>query len=119
MSKGLTGADRAAEIAAVTAEIKTLTEAEKAALDEQGYVVLGGMFSPAQAAAFRARIAELAAEEGAEAGKEAHQEKGVIRLADLPGKSYLETEADVDAFVSKLKAELLATVRAGQRVRMQ
>lgn len=43
----------------------------------------------------------------------------VIRLADLPGKSYLETEADVDAFVSKLKAELLATIRAGQRVRMQ
>lgn len=43
----------------------------------------------------------------------------VIRLADVPGKSYLETEDDVEAFVGKLRAELLAAVRAGQMVRMQ
>ncbi|MCC7264717.1 MAG: phytanoyl-CoA dioxygenase family protein [Candidatus Latescibacteria bacterium] len=64
----------------------TLTGAEKASLDEQGFVVLGGMFSPAQAAAFRRRTEELAAQEGEEAGKEAQQEKGVIRLADLINK---------------------------------
>ena len=43
----------------------------------------------------------------------------VIRVADVPSKSYLETEADVEAFVGKLRAELLAAVRAGQMVRMQ
>ncbi len=43
----------------------------------------------------------------------------VIRPADFSGKSYLETEADVEAFVAKLRAELLTTVRAGQKARLQ
>jgi hypothetical protein len=43
----------------------------------------------------------------------------VIRAADLSTKAYLETEADVDTFVSQLKAELLATIRAGQLARVQ
>lgn len=43
----------------------------------------------------------------------------VIHAADLSSKTYLETEADVDAFVSQLKAELLATIRAGQLARVQ
>ena len=43
----------------------------------------------------------------------------VIRAADLSTKAYLETEADVDAFVTKLKAELMAAVRAGQMARVQ
>lgn len=64
----------------------TLSAAEKQSLDDLGYVVLRGMFDAVQTAAFRQRLAELAAEEGAEAGKEAHQEKGVIRLADLINK---------------------------------
>ncbi|MBI3720988.1 MAG: phytanoyl-CoA dioxygenase family protein [Fimbriimonas ginsengisoli] len=64
----------------------TLSEAEKKSLDEQGYVALKGMFSPAQGVAFRQRLEELAALEGEEAGVEAHQEKGVIRLADLINK---------------------------------
>lgn len=42
----------------------------------------------------------------------------VIRAADLSSKSYLETEAEVDAYVSKLKAELLAAIHAGQMVRV-
>ena len=40
---------------------------------------------------------------------------GVIK-AD---QNYLETEADVEAFVSKLKTELLVAIRAGQRTRLQ
>lgn len=64
----------------------TLSEAEKRSLDEQGYAVLKEMFTLAQAATFRLRLEELAAQEGEEAGKEAHQEKGVIRLADLINK---------------------------------
>lgn len=43
----------------------------------------------------------------------------VIRAADFSVKSYLETEADVETFVTKLKAELLTTVRAGQKARLQ
>lgn len=43
----------------------------------------------------------------------------VIRAAELSSKTYLETEADVDTYVSTLKAELLAAVRAGQIARIQ
>ena len=43
----------------------------------------------------------------------------VIRAAELSSKTYLETEADVDAFVSTLKAELLAAIHAGQMARVQ
>ena len=43
----------------------------------------------------------------------------VIRAADFSAKTYLETEADVEAYVTKLKAELLAAIRAGQLARLQ
>ncbi len=43
----------------------------------------------------------------------------VIRAAELSSKTYLETEADVDAFVEALKAELMATICAGQIARVQ
>ena len=43
----------------------------------------------------------------------------VIRAAELSSKTYLETEADVDAYVEKLKAALLEAVRTGQIARIQ
>lgn len=43
----------------------------------------------------------------------------VVRAAELSGKTYLETEADVETYVAKLKAELLATIRSGQKARVQ
>ncbi|MDB5823899.1 MAG: ATPase [Herminiimonas sp.] len=43
----------------------------------------------------------------------------VIRAAELSNKSYLETEADVEAFVARLKEALLAAVHAGQIARVQ
>lgn len=43
----------------------------------------------------------------------------VVRVADMGSKTYLESEADVEGFVSQLKAELLATVRAGKKARVQ
>ena len=43
----------------------------------------------------------------------------VVRAADLAVKSYLETEADVDVYLAKLKTELLAVIRAGQKARVQ
>jgi len=42
-----------------------------------------------------------------------------VRAADLAAKSYLETEADVDAYLAKLKTELLAVIKAGQKARLQ
>jgi hypothetical protein len=43
----------------------------------------------------------------------------VIRAADLSPTIYLETEAEVESYVAKLKAELLAAIQAGQRARIQ
>jgi len=43
----------------------------------------------------------------------------VIRAADFSTKSYLESEADVEAFVTQLRAELLTAVRSGQKARLQ
>jgi len=43
----------------------------------------------------------------------------VIRAADLTTQSYLETVAEVEDYVGKLKAELMAAIKAGQRARIQ
>jgi hypothetical protein len=43
----------------------------------------------------------------------------VIRAAELSSKTYLETEADVDTYIEKLKAALLEAVRSGQIARVQ
>ena len=43
----------------------------------------------------------------------------VVRVADLGAKTYLETEQEVDAYVSKLRAELMAAIHAGHRTRVQ
>jgi hypothetical protein len=43
----------------------------------------------------------------------------VVRAAELSSKNYLETEADVEAYLSTLKAALLDAVRLGQIVRIQ
>jgi len=37
----------------------------------------------------------------------------------LSAKTYLETEVDVDAYVAKLKSELVAEIRAGHIARIQ
>jgi hypothetical protein len=43
----------------------------------------------------------------------------VVRAADFSSKSYLETDADVEAFVTSLKTELLAAIHAGIKARIQ
>ncbi|MBD5804526.1 hypothetical protein AZOA_39690 [Azoarcus sp. Aa7] len=43
----------------------------------------------------------------------------VIRAADLSPTIYLETEAEVESYIGKLKSELLAAIKAGQRARIQ
>ena len=64
----------------------TLTPEEKAQLDRDGFLPLPGILSAAQVEALRQRQAELLAEEGAEAGKEVHQEAGTDRLSNLVNK---------------------------------
>lgn len=43
----------------------------------------------------------------------------LVRPSEFAGKTYLETEAEVDAYVARLKDELLKAIQAGQRVRLQ
>ena len=43
----------------------------------------------------------------------------LLRPAELAGKTYLETEDEVDAYLIRLKGELLKAIQAGQRVRLQ
>ncbi len=43
----------------------------------------------------------------------------VVRAAEFSSQAYLETEADVDAYLDKLKVELLAVVHAGHKARVQ
>jgi ectoine hydroxylase-related dioxygenase (phytanoyl-CoA dioxygenase family) len=64
----------------------TLTPQEKETLDQDGYILLRGVLTPAQVDALRARQAQLLEEEGREAGKEVHQEAGTDRLSDLINK---------------------------------
>ncbi len=67
----------------------TLTRDEKEQLDRNGYLPLYGLLSTAQVDAFNARLDELIADEGENAGKEVHQEAGTNRLSDLINKSDL------------------------------
>ena len=43
----------------------------------------------------------------------------VIRASEFTVKAYLETEADVDVYIAKLKAELMTAINAGQMARVQ
>jgi ectoine hydroxylase-related dioxygenase (phytanoyl-CoA dioxygenase family) len=67
----------------------TLTAAERQFLDENGYLPLADLLSPAQVNRLANRLAELAASEGQRAGLEVHQEPGTIRLANLVDKDPL------------------------------
>ena len=64
----------------------TLTDEEKARLDRDGYLPLPGILNPEQVTRFGARLDELTAQEGEDAGKEVHQEAGTDRLSDLVNK---------------------------------
>ena len=55
---------------------EALSAAEKRTLNEDGYLPLPGMLTPAEVQALRTRLQELEEEEGEEAGKEVHQEAG-------------------------------------------
>ncbi len=43
----------------------------------------------------------------------------VIRISDLGGKTYLESETDVDDYLRQLKSALLNAIKSGQKARVQ
>src|ERR1700691_4522195 len=78
--------DMATALAELGVTEQTLDTATIERLDRDGYAPLYGILSDAQITTIRARIAELTAAEGDEAGREVHQEAGTDRLADLVNK---------------------------------
>lgn len=70
----------------ITVTPTTLTAAQHSVLDTQGYVVLPDFMAPELLAEMRARVAELAAAEGADAGREFRHEPGALRLANCVDK---------------------------------
>jgi ectoine hydroxylase-related dioxygenase (phytanoyl-CoA dioxygenase family) len=66
-----------------------LSAADRATLDEQGFLALPGLLDPATTAAIARRCDELVEAEGDQAGLEAHQEAGTDRLANLVDKDPL------------------------------
>ena len=66
-----------------------LSDAERQALDEQGFLALPGLLDPASVEAVVRRFDELVETEGDQAGLEAHQEAGTDRLANLADKDPL------------------------------
>lgn len=68
---------------------QTLSQAEKDQLDRDGFLPLANILSAQQITQITKRTDELIAEEGADAGKEVHQEAGTTRLSDLVNKDPL------------------------------
>src|ERR1700679_3471273 len=66
-----------------------LSDADRATLDEQGFLALPGLLDPAAVAAIVRRFDELVEAEGEQAGLEAHREAGTDRLANLVDKDPL------------------------------
>src|SRR6266699_3245262 len=78
--------DMATALAELGVTEATLDADTSERLDRDGYAPLPGVLSAGQLMAIRARLAELLAAEGDQAGIEVHQEAGADRLADLVNK---------------------------------
>jgi ectoine hydroxylase-related dioxygenase (phytanoyl-CoA dioxygenase family) len=74
---------------ALSVQDDTLTQEEKDQLEQQGFLLLSDILTPAETQQCSARLDELLALEGEDAGKEVHQESGADRLADLINKDPL------------------------------
>lgn len=86
---------------------RVLSEAQREALREQGYVSLPGLMPAGMLAAMRRRIDELAALEGERAGSEFKPEPGALRLANCVDKGEVFREAIVMPAVLEAVAEVL------------
>jgi hypothetical protein len=84
-----------------------LNDADQRQLDEEGYLVLPGLMTPALLEALRRRIAELFAEEGALAGSEFKQEPEARRLANLVNKGRIFEDVILTPRVLECMAHIL------------
>src|ERR1700721_2078186 len=78
--------DMATALAELGVTEATLDAETAERLDRDGFAPLPGVLDGTQLEAIRARLAELLAAEGDQAGIEVHQEAGTDRLADLINK---------------------------------
>jgi len=84
-----------------------LTDADRRQLDEDGYLVLPGLMTPALLGALRRRIDELFAEEGDGAGSEFKQEPEARRLANLVNKGDIFEDVILTPRVLECMAHIL------------
>ena len=85
-----------------------LSAAERRALDEDGYVNLGRLLTPAQLQAMRERLGDAAMREGAASGHEVSQTRGIARLSGTVIKA-MNRDGLLDPF--SFHPKLLAAVR--------
>jgi len=69
-----------------------MDELQRQQLDEQGYLIFRSVLSPSEIRAILARLEELWAAEGEQAGQENYIEPGVRRLANLASKGEIFRE---------------------------
>jgi hypothetical protein len=99
--------DLAAALAELGVTESTLDAETAERLDRDGYAPLPGILDGAQLEAIRARLAELLAAEGDQAGIEVHQEAGTDRLADLVNKGEMFWPCFTDPHVLACMAHVL------------
>ncbi len=96
------------ELGIEDADNALLSAAERKALDEDGYVNLGPLLSAAQLDAMRTRVGDAVAREGAAAGHEVSQTRGIARLSGTVIKA-MNRDGLLDPFA--FHPRLLAAVR--------
>jgi RimJ/RimL family protein N-acetyltransferase len=99
--------DMATALAELGVTEATLDAETAERLDRDGYAPLPGVLDEAQLEAIRARLAELMAAEGDQAGTEVHQEAGTDRLADLVNKGEMFRPCFTDARLLACMAHVL------------
>ena len=99
--------DMASALAELGVTASTLDAETTERLDRDGYAPLPGVLDGAQLEAIRARLAELLAAEGDQAGLEVHQEAGTDRLADLVNKGEMFWPCFTDSRVAACMAHVL------------
>lgn len=99
--------DMATALAGLGVTESTLDAQTAERLDRDGYAPLPGVLNGPQLEAIRARLAELLAAEGDQAGIEVHQEAGTARLADLVNKGDMFRPCFTDARLLACMAHVL------------
>jgi ectoine hydroxylase-related dioxygenase (phytanoyl-CoA dioxygenase family) len=99
--------DMATALAELGVTEATLDAGTRERLDRDGYAQLPGVLSVGQLTEIRARLAELLAAEGDQAGIEVHQEAGADRLADLINKGSMFDACFTDPRVMACVAHVL------------